>query len=480
MFNLRTLSLALAAMSLSACATVSTRPVSQLKGELYSGFTLVDPAAGKVTQHAWLVVRDGRIAAVGSGARPAGRFAATHDATGLFAMPGLIDAHAHLVTGPFSVSLENGAPRVEMIAAEKYTRFNALIALASGVTTLRNPGGSTEAASHYDTMQARGDWIGPEARHAGAIIEPLPLAGESFAHPANRREWDAEATRQANAGMTYFKLYHDLTEQEIGEGARAALAHGLIPIAHLDEVSWTRAAELGVRQFEHAQPFSRELLPANDRAGFAIDPYARYAYRWFELVDLDGREIAAMIRTLRERHAIVTLTLIANEVIYNVRDLAEIFPPDEIALYQPESLASARANYTALGAAWTTEDAARARAIWPKVLRFARQLHDAGVSMMIGTDSTGGTPFLARELGHHVAAGIPPMEVIRMVTSGNAALMGLTDTGRIAQGKEADIVFLRADPTIDVRNVRDVAFTLSNGTRYSPADLIDQAEAFAK
>ena len=65
---------------------------------------------------------------------------------------------------------------------------------------------------------------------------------------------------------------------------------------------------------------------------------------------------------------------------------------------------------------------------------------------MIGTDSTGGSPFYARELGHHVAAGIRPMEVLRMATSGNAALMGLTDTGRIAPGLEADVVFLRADP----------------------------------
>jgi imidazolonepropionase-like amidohydrolase len=484
MLKINDLIVAVGALVLSSCATTNRQPSrapgSPPREDLYFGFTLIDPAAGAVTENAWMVVRAGHIAATGSGRRPNAPYRSKLDASGFFAMPGLIDAHAHLVTGPFSVWMKDGAPRVEMIAGEKFTRFNALIALASGVTTLRNPGGSTEAASHYDTMQARGEWIGPEALHAGAIMQPLPLTGESFAHPATQREWDAEATRQANAGMTYFKLYHDLTEAEVGEGARAALAHGLIPIAHLDDVSWTRAAQMGVRQFEHAQPFSRDLLPGKERAAFTIDPYARYTYRWFELVDLDGPEVAEMIKTLRDRQSVVTLTLMASEVVFNVRDLSQIFPPEELALYQPQSLASARANYTALGAVWTPEDAARAHAVWPKVLRFARQLHDAGIRMMIGTDSTGGTPFLARELGHHVAAGIPPMEVLRMVTSGNAEAMGLKDTGRIAPGMEADLVFLRADPLLNMRNVRDVAFTVSNGVRYDPADLIEKAKEFAK
>jgi imidazolonepropionase-like amidohydrolase len=363
-----------------------------------------------------------------------------------------------------------------MVVGDKYTRFNALIALAFGVTTVRNPGGPTEAASHYDTMLAREEWIGPEALHAGSIIEPKPFGGEAFAHPANAREWNAEAARQAHAGMTYFKLYQDLTEAELAEGVAAARANGLIPIAHLNAVSWTRAAELGVEQLEHALPTSAALLPEADRAGFTADPAARFMYRWFELVDLDGPEIAELLRTLRERQTVVTLTAMANETTYNVKDLREIFPDDELVFYQPEALASARGNLNALAAAWTEEDARRAKAAWRKVLDFAKLLHESGIPMMIGSDGTGGSPFYARELGHHVAAGIAPMEVLRMATSGNAELMGLTDTGRIAPGLEADIVFLRADPAVDVRHVREVELTLSNGQPYRFSDLVAQAQ----
>lgn len=118
--------------------------------------------------------------------------------------------------------------------------------------------------------------------------------------------------------------------------------------------------------------------------------------------------------------------------------------------------------------------------MWPKVLRFAKLLHDSGVPLMVGTDGTGGTPTYARELAHHVAAGIPTWEVLRMATSGNAGLMGLGGTtGRVAEGYEADLVFLSADPGEDVHNVREVALVMSNGKTHDPQRLLEAAHDIA-
>src|SRR5690606_8628617 len=135
---------------------------------------------------------------------------------------------------------------------------------------------------------ASGAWAGPEARHAGAIIQPPPSGGDAFAYPTTPEQWDAEAADQAAAGMAYFKLYTDLTGDEIASGVTAARAHGLIPIAHLDGVSWTRAAELGVKEIEPALPTSSDLLEPEARAQFARDPFSRHMFTWFELADLDG------------------------------------------------------------------------------------------------------------------------------------------------------------------------------------------------
>lgn len=447
--------------------------------ELYSGFTRVDPVTETLTSGAWLIVRGGLIEEIGEGPPPEGDFAATPDVSGLYGMAGLIDAHAHVTVGPQEVTLVDGVPTVGIVPGDEYSRFNAAIALAFGVTSIRNPGGSTAANARYDSMLASGEWTGPEALHAGAIIQPPPFGGESFAYPTMPEEWDAEAAAQAASGMTYFKLYVDLTEAELAEGVQAAKAHGLIPIAHLNGVSWTRAVELGVEQIEHALPTSPDLLEPQARAAFTPDtPPNGFMYQWFELADFDGPLMSEMIRSLAERRIVVNLTTVVNEITYNADDLGAIFPEAERVYLHPVSFASALANLDALATIWAPEDFARARAVFPKVLELARVLHDAGVPLMIGTDGTGGGPIYARELHNHVQAGIPVWEVLRMATSGNAEKMGLGGrTGRIAPGMEADLVFLRDDPTVDVRSVREVELVVTNGEAHRFEDLVAMARS---
>jgi imidazolonepropionase-like amidohydrolase len=454
-----------------------TPPPDYRDAALYSGFTLIDPETRTRTENAWLVVRDGVIASTGAGAPPNGDFGAVHEVSGMYGMPGLIDAHAHVTIGPQEVTVVNGAPSIGMLAGDEYSRFNAAIALAFGATTVRNPAGSTAANARYDAMVASGEWAGPTALHAGAILQPPPFGGEYFAYPTTPEEWRAVAAAQAAAGMTYFKLYTDLTEAELQEGVRAAKAHSLIPIAHLNAVSWTRAMELGVEQLEHALPTSPHLLEPDARASFSPNtPFNAFWYQWFELADFEGPLITDMVRKLAETRTTVDLTLVVNEITSNADQISVIFPEAERVYLHPESFASALGNLNALATIWTPEQFARARAVFPKVLSFARVLHDAGVPLMIGTDGTGGGPIYARELHNHVLAGIPAWEVLRMATSGNATLMGLGQkTGRVAPGTEADLVFLRADPTQDVRNVREVELVVTNGAVHRFDDLVAMA-----
>lgn len=465
---------------LLAIATCASLPfpaaAQQARGQLFSGFVLIDPQTATRMEETWLVVRDRRIEAVGSGTPPHGDFD-RHDMRGLYAMPGLIDAHAHITSGPQRVSVVDGQVRVEITTGDEFSQSNAAIALAFGVTSVRSPGGSTAAAERYDVMTADGQWIGPEARHAGAVIQPPPFVGESFAYPDNREAWEAEAARQAAAGMTYFKLYADLTEEELAAGAVAARTHGLIPIAHLNAVSWTRALELGVRQFEHALPTSPALLEPEAREAYVYGP--DFMTRWWELADLDGPLMQGLARALADADADVDLTLSVNQMIYFADEWNTVLPerltpPDYV---HPAQLAALAPSNAAIQAA-SPELLTRGKAVWPRVLAFARMLHEAGVSLMIGTDGNGGAG-LGQELENHVLAGIPVWEVLRMTTSGNADRIGFTQTGRVAPGYEADLVFLEADPVEDVRNVERVKFVVNNGVLFRQADLLQIARAIA-
>ena len=449
------------------------------RADVYHGFTLIDPATEQRIENAWVVVEGGRISRIGSGVAPrAPHPAQAHDLTGRFVLPGFIDAHAHVTaTGILNVEMRDGAPIISMKIDERITQRNARISLARGVTTVRNPGGSPAANAHYDRMIASGTWIGPEARHAGAVIQPPPMSGEMFRYPRTEAEWQAAASQEAELGMKYFKLYTDLSEQELATGIRVAHQHGLKAIAHLHRVSWTRAIELGIDGLEHALPTSPDLLEPEARVKYVaeLDQTSRFMYRWFELADFDGPLIRRLVELLAQKKIAVNLTLVVNELIYNTDDLGRVLPAFEREGFSPDVLAVHESQLRASAAGWKPEDYERARRVMPKVQAFARLLHDAGVPMMIGTDGGGGVLY-GRELELHREAGIPAWDVLRMATSEAADIMGIGNrVGRIKEGYEADLVILEADPLAHIRDVHRVYAVINNGRVLKPSELTEQS-----
>ena len=452
----------LSVLTLTACQPSHT-------GTLYHSFTELDPVTQEITPQAWVIVDGDKIAKVGAGSLPRGSFDQSIDMSGRYALPGLIDAHAHITAGPHTFEIKDGAPLVTIESRDDITKFSARQALAFGVTTVRNPGGSTEANHNYDQKIASGEWIGPEAVHAGSVIQPLPMGGSAFTHPKTEAEWQAEAEHQAKMGMRYFKLYVSLNEEELAQGVRAAKAAGLKPIAHLDGVSWTTASKLGIQGLEHALPTSADLLEPDAKEAYLADitPDSRYTYRWFEYVDFEGPKFLELVESLKANQIELNFNFLVNHVIYNA-DNPDIFPQEWDRFAHPENLAAAE-HFRELGTTgWAPEDFEKARAAFPKVLEFGKILYDAGLPIMIGTDGNGGAPYLAFEMKLHTAAGIAAWDVLNLATTSATEILQISDrTGRIEQGLEADIVFLNSNPLDDMMNIADVDLTLSNGKAYS-------------
>jgi imidazolonepropionase-like amidohydrolase len=437
--------------------------------ELYTGLTLIDPVNETSIGNSYILVKDGRIAATGVGTPPAStKPDRVTDLTGRYALPGFVDAHAHITGAPPEFKVDDGKVSVTMTSDDKLTQHSGRVALAFGITTIRNPGGDPDANARYDRMVATGQWLGPEAVHAGSVIQPPPFAGASFAYPRTEAQWQLEAARQAKLGMRYFKLYVDLSEEELATGIRVAHQHGLKAIAHLNQVSWMRAAELGIDGLEHALPTSPDLLEPAQRAQYLAElgPDSKFFYRWFERADYDGPLMRRLVDLLAKRRVVTNMTFFVNHLVYNIDDPHRAIP--DMDLYRrysyPGTLETAIRQLQASNTGWTPDDYARARAVMPKVLKLGALLYQAGVPMMIGTDGTGGGPYYAYELALHQKAGIPAWAILRMATSGATDLLGMGHrTGRIAPGFEADVVFLDADPVADVANAAKVHGVLDNG-----------------
>ena len=193
--------------------------------------------------------------------------------------------------------------------------------------------------------------------------------------------------------MKYFKLYVSLTDDELAKGIRAAHQNGLRAIAHLDRVSWTRAAELGIDDLTHALPTSPDLLEPELRREYvaSLGADSKFMYRWFELVDLDGPLMQQLIDLLVKKQIRVDLTLVVNELVYNVDNIERVFPIEERRYSHPAVREAGIRQLKASATGWTEDDFRRARAVMPRVLQFARRLYEAGVPLIIGTDGHGGT-----------------------------------------------------------------------------------------
>jgi imidazolonepropionase-like amidohydrolase len=109
------------------------------------------------------------------------------------------------------------------------------------------------------------------------------------------------------------------------------------------------------------------------------------------------------------------------------------------------------------------------REAFPAMLHLLKALHDAGVTIIPGTDALAGY-MLHHELELYVRAGIPAPEVLRMATLTSATVMGANkDRGVIAAGKLADMILVDGDPTKNIRDLDKVTIVIKGGNLYDPA-----------
>ncbi|WP_418277318.1 amidohydrolase family protein [Isoptericola jiangsuensis] len=97
--------------------------------------------------------------------------------------------------------------------------------------------------------------------------------------------------------------------------------------------------------------------------------------------------------------------------------------------------------------------AARMRRMHERRYAQARDLYDAGVPLLVGTDAGGTIDHgrVANECAELVAAGIPAAEVVAMATWRARAFLG---HGAMVEGSSADFVVYPADPREDVEVLR--------------------------
>ncbi len=397
---------------------------------------LIDPDSGTVLSNQVILIKDGRIQAVGKElALPANP--TVIDLSDKTVLPGLIDCHTHVADGqsdgePFNVLRKTAS----QIALESVPNARAM--LLSGFTTVRDVG--TYRALNDIALRdaiARGDVIGPRMFVAGAYITITGGAGAMTGQaPDIQLPWDlhyGEANSPWEVRQKVRLLAHDGVDLIKMLSTGAVLTHGSNP-ASLEFTE--EELQAGVDEASHF--------------GLRVAVHAHAA---------QGIRNAILAGAASIEHA----EMLDDEIIAMAKQRGTYLDMD---IYDEECIqAGAKTGQTPADFLQHDADLGRIqRENFGKAVR-------AGVKMAFGTDAgvcAYGTS--GKQFAFMVKYGMTPMQAIQAATSNAADLLGrANELGSIRMGKHADLIAVSGDPLKDISLLERVEFVMKAGKVYKSA-----------
>ena len=389
-----------------------------------------------------VIVRDGRIAEIGPSARvqsPAG--ATVVDGTGKYLIPGLFDMHAH-------------ASKIRASALGLY--------VLHGVTTLRDQGSEHAEVLRWRREIMNGSRIGPRMLIAGPYLESLRNIERMRRDPPESRVEPFERARipvgspadarrvidsLAALELDHFKIRTVQDRDTYIALVRAAHARGKRVVGHAVTASPELFLEAGQDGLDHGFPSTIDSLPRERRMAF----WRELAARDIGVVPTLVVVTASVFQPLAYYQALVTDSTAGIHPLRPYLSAFLILDWKE----QVEELTPDRRTYF---------DRA-----WPIALKHTREMREAGVRIMAGSDVAVLNVFPGASLHDELrlfvdSIGMTPMEALMAATRKPAEWLKLADSvGTIEPGKVADLVLLDADPLQNIDNTRRIGAVVLRG-----------------
>lgn len=387
---------------------------------------LIDGRSAAAVPGRTVVIENGRITAVfGSGDETLADDMRTIDLAGKTLMPGLIDAHVHL--------LPVGNPEVFMARL-----------LRNGITGVRDLGGDARLNSRLqqaaDNRPAElpdlyfsANFFGPAFREHPFVVMPsrgLEPGTAPWARIIDEDDDVSSFVGEAKAtGASGLKLYTALSEDLLAEIVEEADRQGLKTWVHsvIFPANSNDVVAAGPDQMIHAKG-----LAAAGQTGLP-ESFIDGVPGWVSQQDFRGMEgneprFQQLYEAMRDNGTMLEPALVADGDFARRR--------------QPE---------------WAVD-------MRDFACRVTAAAHQSGVRIGAGTDTITDEVRLPRELERLVDCGLSPMDALAAATVNNAMAIGIeAETGTIEPGKRADLLVLHDDPSRNISAIRNVAMVFHHG-----------------
>ena len=383
----------------------------------FTGARIIDGTGATPIDDAVMIVRDGRIDAVGpsSLAVPAG--ATVIDLRGKTIVPGFINTHGHV--GATAQSDSGPALRAKLrLELLQYARY--------GVTTVNSLGGE-----------------GPQA---------IALRDEQRADSLTR-------ARVYVAGVVVTGASPEAATQMVDENA--ALGVNFIKIRVDDNLGATTKMSVGIYRAVIARAHEYELPLAAHV--FYLEDAKSLLRAGADLIAHSIRDVPVdddVVQLFRETDAcyVPTLTREVSTFVYETEP--EFFSDPFFAMAADTALMTALRAPRSQQRYRDSRSAQAYKRAFHVASRNLKTLSDAGVTIAFGTDTGPRARFQGyfehMEMALMADAGLTPEQILRSATRDAARCLGLDDVGTLEVGKWGDFVVLRDDPLEDIRNTRSI------------------------
>jgi len=434
------------------CVIVNYSTTNAQNVKALVGGTLIDGFGGTPIHNSIIIIRGETIIAVGQqGTVDIPENAEIISTEGMSVLPGLWDMHVHLMINGHSDYTywdKTYPPLFEKVIMPS----SAHQLLMAGITSARDLGGPLEESLSVRDAINRGDIPGPTMYMSGPFIQHKPYPGtEAFRWGINGiKDAQAKVKKLADAGVDCIKLIDQdqMTMEEVKAVVDEAHKHNLTVVAHSHRPEEIRRGLLaGVDCFEHTGLSTAPEYPED------------------------------VLKMIKERTAKMNIGPLfwtpTVEGLYNyeyLRDNPEALDNDSWHLGLPDSIiADIKSSFEYPGQLSYFQITPSRR---PTLERKVNQIKNAGVVLLIGTDSGIPMKFHSQSTWHEMDVwvnefGFDPMYTIKAATYWPSVVMGVDDkVGTISAGKYADIIAVKGDVLRYISLLQDVDLIVKHGKRY--------------